>query len=113
VWIRVSGALDIASSPQFEPALHEALQSALLVVLDVRALTFLDSAGVCVLIAADAQARRSRRRLVLVHAHAPIDRLLELTGASEQLEIVDLRPILASAQSQYASAGPDDRTVDV
>ena len=102
VWIRVSGELDVASAPQFEPTLREALRSALLVVVDIRGLTFIDSTGLSVIVAAHGEARQSRRRLVLVRGPAPIDRLFELTGLSEQLEIVDLRPVLAPSPSPSA-----------
>lgn len=66
---------------------------------DLRQLTFMDSAGVHAIIKADAQARSNARRLVLVRGPAQIDRLLELVGLSDQLEIIDLKPTLASTSA--------------
>lgn len=96
-WIHARGELDLDSAPQFERALQAALSGALLVVVDLRELTFIDSAGLHLILEADARARRSGRRLVLVRGAKQIDRLFEVLGLSERLEIIDLRPILVSA----------------
>lgn len=90
VWIRGSGELDVASAPQLQRALYEGLASARLVVVDLRALTFIDSTGLHTLLAADAQARLSECRLVLIRGCSPVERLLELSGLTHLLEICDL-----------------------
>ena len=85
--------------------MHDALSSARLVVADLRQLSFMDSTGLHLLIATDARARRSYRRLVIVRGPAQIDRLFELIGLSERLEIIDLKPVLA----RPAALAPADR----
>jgi anti-sigma B factor antagonist len=96
-WLRAHGALDLRSAPEFEQAARRALSSAVLVIVDLRQLTFIDSTGLQVIMELDARARRSYRRLVFVRAPAPIDRLFELVGLSGRLEVIDLRPVLVSA----------------
>jgi anti-anti-sigma factor len=96
-WIRVRGELDLDSAPHFDRALRDSLSSALLVIVDLRELTFIDSSGLHLIMEADARSRRSGRRLVFVRAPAQIDRLFKLLGLSARLEIIDLRPILVSA----------------
>jgi anti-anti-sigma factor len=96
-WIRVCGELDLGSAPQFEQALRYSLSSALLVIIDLRQLTFIDSTGLHVIAEADARARRSSRRLVFVRGPAQIDGLFELVGLSDRLEIIDIKPVLVPA----------------
>ena len=91
-WVRGRGELDLASAPQLKQALADALGAMPLVVLDLRELTFMDSTGIHVVIEADSQARRAGRRLVLVRGPAQVDRLLELVGLTDRLEIIDLEP---------------------
>ena len=88
-WIRADGELDIASAPRLKRTLRDAIESARSVVLDLRGLTFIDSTGIHVLIETDAQARRAGRRLTLVRGAAHIERVFELVGLSDRLEIVD------------------------
>jgi anti-sigma B factor antagonist len=101
-WVHARGELDIESASQFERALRDSLSSALLVVLDLRELTFIDSSGLHIIEEADERARRSGRRLVMVRAPANVDRLFDLLGLSKRLEIIDLRPILVSTRSPRA-----------
>ena len=96
-WISPRGELDLASASQLEHALQAALSWALLIVIDLRELTFCDCAGVHLLVEAEARARRSRRRLVIARRDAQFDRLFALVGLAERLEIVDLQPVLAPA----------------
>jgi anti-anti-sigma factor len=96
-WIHARGELDLDSAPQFERALRDSLSSALLVVVDLRELTFIDSAGLHLILEADARARRSGRRLLLVRGATQVDRLFGILGLSKRLEIIDLRPILVPA----------------
>ena len=106
-WIRPCGELDLGSEPQFEQALREALSSALLVIIDLRELIFIDSTSLHLIIDADARARRSRRRLVFVRGPAQVDCLFELVGLSDRLEIIDLKPVLVSAPPRTACVPSD------
>ena len=82
VWVDVVGELDLATAPELERALREAQSQARLVVLDLRELAFMDSAGAHVIIEASVCARRLGRRLVLLRTPPDVDRLFTLTGSS-------------------------------
>jgi anti-sigma B factor antagonist len=89
--VYVGGELDIATTPQLERALSQS--QARLVVLDLRELAFIDSCGIHAVINAGIRARKAGRRLVLVHVPATVDRMLTLTGSSDQVEIGDVDPV--------------------
>lgn len=91
-WVHVAGEVGIATSPQLLQALREAQRDARLVVLDVREVTFIDSAGVHAILAAAATARREGQRLMLVRGPAHVARVLALTRASAQISTFDLHP---------------------
>jgi anti-anti-sigma factor len=91
-WVHVAGEVDLATSPQLLQALAESQVDARLVVLDVREVTFVDSAGVHAILAAAVKARREGHRLMLVRGSAHVDRVLALTGASAQISTFDLDP---------------------
>lgn len=86
-WVHVVGELDIATTPQLERTLSQS--QARLVVLDLRELAFIDSCGIHAVISAGIRARQAGRRLVLVRVPANVDRMLTLTGSSDQVEIGD------------------------
>jgi anti-sigma B factor antagonist len=106
-WIRVVGELDIATTPQLELTLEEALRSARLVILDLRQLEFMDSSGIYLLIKADAHARSRGQRLVVVRGPAQIDHLFELVGISDRLEFVDPEALKSVARAPTSAASPD------
>lgn len=89
-WIRLSGELDLSNAPRLTGCLDDAFASARLVVVDLRHLTFMDSCGLGVLTRAHVRAHASERRLVLIRGPRQVDRLLEITGLDERLEITDL-----------------------
>ena len=67
------------------------------VVLDLRALTFIDSSGLARLLAARHRARKAGRRLLLIRGSTPVQRLMAITAVSEHFEMVrevplELRP---------------------
>jgi anti-sigma B factor antagonist len=83
------GDLDLATVETLDAALRRAQESHDLVVLDLRQVPFMDSSGLHALIAADQRARERGGRLVVVQGGDQIRRLLGLTGADRQLEVVD------------------------
>lgn len=85
-WVQASGALDLAAAPELTEVLRNA-REARLVVLDLGRLTFLDSAGVHVVVDASIAARRQGRRLLLLEAPAPVQRMFALTGTSHLVEV--------------------------
>jgi anti-sigma B factor antagonist len=98
-WVRVTGELDFATAPQLVQTLGRAEASSQRVVLDLRQLTFMDSAGVHVIFNASVRANAAGRRLVLVRGPSQFDRVLDLTRASDSLEIVDLDPVEPPVQA--------------
>jgi anti-anti-sigma factor len=91
-WVRVTGSLDHASSPQLGQTLADAQLSARLVVLDLRELSAIDDFGVLAILDAACSSRRAGGRLMLVRGPAEVDRELTLTGASDHVLIFDLDP---------------------
>jgi anti-anti-sigma factor len=89
-WVHVAGELDFASALQLERTLRETQQRARLVLLDLRELTFMDSAGVHTIVNASIDARQRGRRLVVLRGSPNVDRLFTLTGSSAAVEIGDL-----------------------
>jgi anti-anti-sigma factor len=90
VSVALHGELDLDHAYDFDTQLRrlEARRPRCL-VLDLRALTFLDSSGLARLLAARRRARKDHRRLVLVRGPAAVQRLFALTALDEQFEIVN------------------------
>jgi anti-sigma B factor antagonist len=85
------GELDLATAPEFEAAIRDALAAGKPVVVDLRELEFMDSSGVRVLISVHAEAGDDGERLTLVRP-APggsVERILEIAGVEEALRMVD------------------------
>jgi anti-sigma B factor antagonist len=89
-WVRVAGELTVATLPQLDRTLREPQVQARLVVLDLRELEFMESAGAHALVGHAVRARKAGRRLVLLRGPANVDRMLALTGCAGDLEIGDI-----------------------
>ncbi len=98
-WVRVTGELDMATAPQLAEMLGRAQESSPRLVLDLRQVTFIDSAGVHVILTANVRAIAAGRRLVLVRGPSQVDRVLVVAPASDALEIVDLDPVEPPVQA--------------
>ncbi len=83
-----SGEIDLASAPDLKTAL-EAF-SGQEVILDMRGVEFMDSAGLKVLINERARLGNSGGSLKLVVGEGNVTRLLELTGVRDAFEISDV-----------------------
>jgi anti-sigma B factor antagonist len=81
------GELDLASVGAVQAAVDE-LRSVgwERIVLDLRELTFMDSRGLCLLIALDRDARAQGWQFALLDGSDPVRRLLELSGLSAHFE---------------------------
>ena len=90
VRLALGGELDIASAAQVEQELMriEGLEPAT-ILLDLRELSFMDSTGLRIIVAADGRAREQSRRLVLVKGPEAVQRIFHMTRLDERLEIVD------------------------
>lgn len=79
------GELDIATAPELEGWLEDLRRERADVVVELSELTFIDSAGIRVLVRAREQARRSRTRLRVKPGDPAVMRALALTGVTEAL----------------------------
>jgi anti-sigma B factor antagonist len=97
VYVKPVGELDLATAPQLRDELHELVAAGFMhIAIDLRALLFIDCAGVRLLVELNADARRRRWRLSLIQGRACVRRVLELTAT------VDILPFTACARSQAA-----------
>src|SRR3954451_22613107 len=84
------GELDLAGVEDARRAVEEAEQdSALMLVLDMSGLTFMDSSGLEVVLRSARRARESGRRLVVQRPSPYVKRLLEMTAIDQSLDIVE------------------------
>ena len=90
VALELTGELTLATADALAERLreHEASDPGVLVV-DLRAVRFIDSAGLGVLVAANKRARREGRRLVLVKGPGPVANVLAVTGLDGALETTE------------------------
>ena len=90
VRIALRGELDLSTVSRVEDELRRAEASAPpVVVLDLSALSFLDSTGLRTIVTADQRARKSGRRLAIVKGPDTVHRVFTITRLDERLEIVD------------------------
>ena len=91
VRIALSGELDMSSALLFDDELKriEDSDDADTIVLDLRALKFVDSTGLRLILSAHARARRRGRRLRIVQGSDAVKRIFRLTGMRDRLDIVD------------------------
>ena len=87
-WVSVTGELDLAAVRVVDEALRQAERDTRSLVLDLRELTFMDAAGLAVIIDANVRAGEAGRRFVVRARSAGVRRLLDLTRAERSLEIV-------------------------
>lgn len=88
--IELAGELDFAGAPRVLALLPGlTLRAGLLLVLDLRALTFCDSRGITVLIAAHHRAAAAGASLTLVAVPADIARTLRLLGVERLFHTAD------------------------
>ena len=101
--LRASGELDIAVAPDLQARVPELVEGAAGVVLDLRPVTFLDSAGVRLV---DRFAHECGRRDVAFVAVAPprgaARRVLEIVGFGPPLVVDELSVAIASASPRGA-----------
>jgi anti-anti-sigma factor len=89
VLVGLEGELDAASAYTFDAELLRVEERhPRLVILDLRALRFLDSTGLARLLAASRRAARGDWRLVLVRGPNTIQRVLALTGLADRFDLV-------------------------
>jgi anti-sigma B factor antagonist len=93
--VTVSGELDLATVPRLSGTVAEHSHARLL-VLDLTAVTFIDSTGVRTLLDADRACADSGSRLVVLAGDGPVRRLLELCELDGRLALVTDHPAFAA-----------------
>ena len=89
VRVTLQGELDLSSAYAFDRRLLAIEQTRpRLIVVDLRRLTMLDSAGLGRLVSAQRRARRGGWKLVLVRGGRAIQRVLQMTQLDEHFHIV-------------------------
>ena len=85
------GELDMASAPELEQTLMPRLESGSWVVLDLRALEFIDSSGLRVVVGAHRAAEDGGGRFTCVRgaAGSTVHRIVEIAGIDGVIEMVD------------------------
>jgi anti-sigma B factor antagonist len=90
VRVVADGELDLSTARRLDEALRAAEAAAApAIVLDIDAVSFVDSTGLRVLLAAASRSRRTGNRLRLTGGAAQARRLFALTGVAHQLPTAD------------------------
>jgi anti-anti-sigma factor len=89
--VAARGELDLSGAAILEAELERLAAEPELgtVVLDMRALEFMDSSGLRLIVLADMRAREAGRRFTLVRGTDTVHRVFEITRMSERLDFVD------------------------
>ncbi len=89
-WLQPAGELDLDTAPLLEQELATALEAgARSLVLDMRALTFMDSTGLRLVIRWDTAAKHDGFDFAIVRGTDIVQRVFRLTGMDEHLPVVD------------------------
>ena len=92
VIVRVGGELDLAVAPEVATAVRDLLDVGFTrIVIDLRHLTFLDSAGVHTIASAHRSAAERGCAVSVVRGAPNVQRVIELTGAESLLHFDDHR----------------------
>ena len=91
--VQPHGELDLATVETLRAAL-DGIENAGRLVLDLRGLTFIDSAGLHLLVALHQRAQRDGFQLTLVAPVAPADRAIQLSGLDQELPFAAPKDVL-------------------
>lgn len=87
--LELHGELDLLSAPKLQEQIERTLFGERgLLVLDMQALQFVDSAGLRVILAAHEQARERGHKLALTRGPEQVQRLLSIAGVEEHLRFL-------------------------
>jgi anti-sigma B factor antagonist len=87
--LRIVGELDRVSRAWIEPAVMSAIASAPCVIMDLAALTFCDSAGVAMFVAALERALSEGTHVVFRHVAGAPRRVFEVTCLDTMIDLVE------------------------
>ena len=85
------GELDMASAPELEQAVMPRLEQGAWIVLDLRALDFIDSSGLRIVVGAHRLAEERGGRFTCVRGEqgSTVHRIVEIAGIDGVIEMVD------------------------
>lgn len=87
--VTLGGELDVSTAPTVETTLRQIEEQRVpMMILDLRALTFLDSSGLRLILEADGRARRDDRRLLVVAGPPEVQRVFRVTLTDSRLEFI-------------------------
>ena len=88
VVVTATGEIDLSTSPALRAALRDPAALARVVVLDLRAVTFMDSSGLGVIVGQNKRAREEGFRFaVSVTPGTEVERILDLSGLAGALDL--------------------------
>jgi anti-anti-sigma factor len=88
--VGLSGELDLATADALQRELERVEATDVSsIILDLSALTFMDSTGVRLILRAHARSRADSERLTMLRGCAAVQRVLDLTGVSDLLPFAD------------------------
>lgn len=88
--VATAGELDLATADALQAQLSDLRAAGFAhIVLDLRELTFMDSAGARLILAEDRLASSAGHRFSLIEGVAAVQRVLDVCGLSEQLDFGD------------------------
>jgi anti-sigma B factor antagonist len=97
VCLSVSGELDLASVPSFLGHLGRASEATENVIIDLRGLLYIDSAGINTLLDAHQRFTRAGRRIVLAAPSPMMERILKIVSLEQMV------PVFPTVEAALAS----------
>ena len=104
--LTLTGELDLATAPELRAAIHDAAEDAELVIVDLSALAFMDSAGLCTIVTAHRKLRDAGRRLALTPGQRQVQRVFELTGLADTLPFTNDNALSRNGNSRLLHSIP-------
>jgi anti-sigma B factor antagonist len=87
--LRIGGELDAASRNSIEPEVMAATVSATSVIIDLAELTFCDSSGIAMFIAASENAKARATALTIRDVRAPVRRVFQIANLDSLIELIE------------------------
>jgi anti-sigma B factor antagonist len=95
--VALEGEIDLSSVADIEERIAAAERGdPKQLVVDVRGVTFMDSSGLRVLLAAHQRSQEDGREFALVRGSESVDRLLKVTGLAGRMRLLDTPPDAAT-----------------
>jgi anti-sigma B factor antagonist len=90
VTVAISGELDLSTAPQVEEALGDAEEKGPeRIVLDLEGLSFMDSTGLRMVLAADGRARKQNRRFEVIPGPPQVHRVFRIALLDRRITFID------------------------